>query len=51
MWGCTLFSECGGAPCLVSVGVLMRGSGMGEYEAGKETIKVYSLQKNRLHHC
>ncbi len=32
--------------------VLMRAcSGTGEYEAGKETITVYSLQKTRLHHC
>ncbi len=32
--------------CLVSVVVLMRGcSGMSEYEAGKEKITVYSLQK------
>ncbi len=38
-------------PCLVSVVVLMRGcSGMSEYEAGKEKITVYSLQKTRLHH-
>ncbi len=38
-------------PCLVSVDVLMRGcSGTGEYEAGKEKITVYSLQKTRLHH-
>ncbi len=30
----------------------MRGcSGTGEYEAGKEKISVYSLQKTRLHHC
>ncbi len=30
----------------------MRGcSGEDEYEAGKETITVYSLQKTRLHHC
>ncbi len=37
-----LFSECGG----------MRGcSGTDEYEAGKEKITVYSLQKTRLHHC
>ncbi len=37
-----LFSECV---------VLMRGcSGAGEYEAGKEKITVYSLQKTRLHH-
>ncbi len=36
-----LFSECGG----------MRGcSGADEYEAGKEKITVYSLQKTRLHH-
>ncbi len=34
-------------PCLV----VMRGcSGTDEYEAGKETITVYSLQKTRLHH-
>ncbi len=33
-------------PCLVRVVVLMRGcSGTGEYEAGKEKITVYSLQK------
>ncbi len=39
-------------PCLVSVVVLMRGcSGTDEYEAGKEKITVYSLQKTRLHHC
>ncbi len=32
-------------PCLVSVVLLKRGcSGTGEYEAGKETITVYSLQ-------
>ncbi len=38
--------------CLVSVEVLMRGcSGTDEYEAGKEKITVYSLQKTRLHHC
>ncbi len=38
-------------PCLVSVVVLMRDcSGMGEYEAGKEKITVFSLQKTRLHH-
>ncbi len=38
-------------PCLVSVVVLMRGcSGTGEYEAGKEKITVYLLQKTRLHH-
>ncbi len=38
--------------CLVSVVVLMRGcSGTDEYEAGKEKITVYSLQKTRLHHC
>ncbi len=38
-------------PCLVSVEVLMRGcSGADEYEAGKEKITVYSLQKTRLHH-
>ncbi len=37
-------------PCLVSVVVLMRGcSGTVEYEAGKEKITVYSLQKTRLH--
>ncbi len=36
--------------CLVSVVVLMRGcSDTGEYEAGKEKITVYSLQKTRLH--
>ncbi len=30
----------------------MRGcSGTDEYEAGKEKITVYSLQKTRLHHC
>ncbi len=34
-------------PCLVSVVLLMRGcSGTREYEAGKEKITVYSLQKN-----
>ncbi len=39
----TLFSECV---------VLMRGCcGTDEYEAGKETITVYSLQQTRLHHC
>ncbi len=39
-------------PCLMSVVVLMRGcSGMDKYEAGKEKITVYSLQKTRLHHC
>ncbi len=39
-------------PCLVSVVVLMRGcSGTGEYEAGKETITVYSLQKKTRLHC
>ncbi len=38
-------------PFLVSVVVLMRGcSGLDEYEAGKEKITVYSLQKTSLHH-